>query len=149
MDIKKILVLLIFAIAIVGIVAPINAALECQVTTDDKKPNKGKNNVFVFVTSDIGLYDDDGHTKKYKSKRKKELNNINKIVLSIKGHKTTTLKKPAKGWKVDYACESFSKELSLKGSAVYKKNYSIKFYDKNNKLLKTKVLYKSKVQLQG
>jgi hypothetical protein len=144
MTIKKILVLLIFAIAIVGIIAPVNAALNVDwFFTYEKKPINGKNGVDLMFSSNIGKNTKDPHAKKYVDQRKRELNKVNKVVVTVRGHKTTTFKKPSKGWNDDYGV---MKSFSLKGSAVYKKDYSVKLYDKNNKVLKSK---RGKVPLGG
>jgi len=144
MNIKKILVLLLFAIAIVGIISPVNAALKIDwFLTYEEKPINGKNDVALSFSSDSGMNAKDPHVKKYVDQRKRELNKVNKVVVTVKGHKTTTFKKPSKGWNDDPCVMKF---FSLKGSAVYKKDYSVKLYDKNNKLLKSK---KGKVPLGG
>ena len=145
-NVKKMLVLLLFTIAIVGIIAPVNAALKVDyLFTTEKKPINGKNEVCLSFSTTIGGNAVDLYAKKYSADRKKEFDKVNKVVIIIKGHKTTTFKKPAKGW-VNHEGPSVYKDFSLKGSAVYKKDYSVNLYDKNNKIIQSK---KGKVPLGG
>ena len=146
MNIKKILVLLLFLIAIVGIITPVNATLKVDyLFTTEKKPINGENEMSLGFSTNIGMNAKDPYAKKYVAERKKELNSVNKVVITIKGHKTTIFKKLAKGWD-NYDGPIVMKFFSLKGSAVYKKDYSVKLYDKNNKIVKSK---KGKVPLGG
>ena len=83
MNTKKILILLIFAIAIVGIITPASAELYPNLIIDSLKADNGNTKLYLYGSSDT----------------KKELDNVNKITVSIKGYETITFKKHAKGWK--------------------------------------------------
>jgi hypothetical protein len=135
MNIKKIVIILIFAIAIIGI-TPVYAALNGNVTTLDQT-NDSNLHVFV-ITSNIGMKTKDPWTYKFASERKKEINTVNKAVISINGYKAITFKKPVKGWKthkeLDYT-DYTEKYFKLKGKTL-NKNFSIKLYA-NGKLIKT------------
>ena len=131
MNMKKILILLIFAIAIVGIIAPAEAKYTAGMNPISQKTSH------LHVDSDIGMKSKNWNSAKYVSKRKAEVNKINKIVITIKGTKDKTIKKPAKGWK----------SKTITGAGFYKaltinnpdgKKYSIKFYNKKNKVIYTK-----------
>ena len=83
-----------------------------------------------YILSNPKKYD------KYKSARKKEINKVNKAVLTIKGYKPITAKKPAKGWKFnggDFATHHFIVKNHLKN--LDGKPYTLKLYDKRGKLL--------------
>ena len=126
MNIKKILILLIFAIAIVGIITPVSAELYPNLIIDSLKEDNGKTKLYLYGHSDT----------------KKELNNVNKITVSIKGYQTITFKKPAKGWKQQKVPDGayFEKYFKIKGNPKKldnKKDYILKFYNKKGKLLKT------------
>ena len=124
MNIKKIFILLLFLVAIIGIVAPVNAVFDGSVGYTSTKVVNGKTSMSLFVASNVGT---------------KELNTINKISVKVKGYKAVTFKKPAKGW--DVHGTHFDKKFTLNEKQpknVNKKDYSIKFYDKKNKLLKDK-----------
>ena len=133
MNFKKLLVLLLFAIAIIGIIAPVNANLEAF--SGIYELNKGKAKVYLYVNSNIGSNAKDYDSANYVSKRKAELNNVNKVVVSIKGYTPKNFKKPSKGWKTGKYGDQFEKIFSVKGNPLGK-SYSIKLYNKNNKLLK-------------
>jgi hypothetical protein len=126
MNIKKILVLSIFAIAIIGIIAPINAALNGYVEMESTPYISGK--LCLSIDSNIGMKDKNPYTLKCVSERQKEINTVKKVIITIKGYKPITIKKPTKGW-VNL------KYFSVKGN-TNNKDYSMKLYDKNNKLLK-------------
>ena len=136
MNFKKLLVLLVFAIAIIGIIAPAEAKLTVGgPSTYYDKPINGKSLLGFVVSSDIGIDSDDEGSANDVSKRKAELNNVNKVVVSIKGYKDVTFKKPAKGWKTSYKSWEFTKTFSVKGNPI-KKSYTVKLYDKKNKSIK-------------
>ena len=68
---------------------------------------------------------------------------FNKITVSIKGYRTITFKKPVKGWKQQKVLDAvyFDKYFKIKGDPKKlnnKKDYTLKFYNKKGKLLKTK-----------
>jgi len=137
-NIKKVFVLFLFLVLIIGIIAPVNAKLTCEAGTYTLVGNDVENKVYLNVWSDIGTKSANPGLAKYVSKRKAELNKVNKIVLKISGYKTVTFKKPTKGWKnKDYnniksrIIKEFSVEKHLNG-----KNYSIKLYDKKGKVIK-------------
>jgi len=143
MNIKQILILLIFLIAIIGIIAPASAKLEPNLELESAKTVKSKTKLFITINSDIGNKNKKTFysSKEYTSKRKNELNRVNKAVISIKGYKTITIKKPAKGWKKgDKNFLYFDKTFTVKGKAdkINNKGYTIKLYDMNNKLIKNK-----------
>jgi len=123
---KKILVLLLFAIAIIGILAPVNAKLDTSVETDTKKTVNGKSEVRLVVFSNINNV----------KLNKAEFNKVNKIVLSIKGFKSKTFKKSAKGFYNDGSDGSyFYTTFAVKGK-TFNKDYSVKLYNKKGNLIK-------------
>jgi len=138
MNIKKIIVLLLFTIAIVGIMAPVDAALKSEAGLMFYDKENKKNELFLEVVSDFGLNTKNPDKQKYFSQRKVELNKVNKIIFSIDGKKTKTYKKPAKGWPSMEASFGVGRLITIKGNSINKKNYSIELYDKNNKLLQNK-----------
>jgi len=115
-------VLLIFAIAIVGIIAPVEAKL--YVHSGVYEQSKGKTTVYLNVNSD-------GESV---SKNNAELNKVNRAVVSIKGHNTVTIKKPVKGWNTGKHGSIF-KTFSVKGNPLGK-SYSVKLYNNKGKLIK-------------
>jgi len=119
--------ILLFIVAIIAMIAPVNGALKGNVEIVTPDPYDGQ--VCFSLDSDIGMKDENPYTPKYISQRTKEFNKVKKIVVKIKGFKSKTFKKPKKGWPDDLTY------FKVKGSA-YKKAYSMKLYDKNNKLLK-------------
>jgi hypothetical protein len=126
-------VLLLFTIAIVGIIAPVEAKLNAEAYSSVYLI-EGKSGVSLSISSNIGdkkTFD----SSKNQAARKKEINNVNKMVISIKGYKAITFKKPKKGWKMEYKNYYTHKYFSVKGKAA-EKNYSIKFYNKKGKLIK-------------
>jgi len=142
MNIKKIIVLLLFTIAIITIITPVNAKLDASVELGSTKTVNGKTELYITVDSDIGMKTKNFLSNNYISKRKAELNNVNKVVVSVKGYKPVTIKKPAKGWQINkkYYSNCFDMKFSIKGKSenIYNKNYSVKFYDKKNKIIRTK-----------
>ena len=143
MNLKQILILLIFLIAIIGIIAPASASLEPSLELQSAKTIKGKTKLYITVNSDIGNKNKKTFysSKQYTSKRKNELNTVKKAVISIKGHKPVTIKKPAKGWKKsDRNFLYFDKTFKVKGKAskINNKKYTINLYNMNNKLIKNK-----------
>jgi len=141
MNIKKIVVLLLFLVAIIGIISPVNAALNGNVGGyPDAKAINGKVQLYTFVYSDIGKESENSDASKYVSARKVELNKVNKAVVTIKGYKPVTLTKPSKGWAINkkygYAYMPFKVAGTVKSLAF--KSYTLKLYDKSNKLIKDK-----------
>jgi len=133
MKIKKILVLLLFMVAIVGIIAPANAELYPVVGIKSLKAveNGKKTQLELFVQSDYSS----------SMKAKAELGTVNKLVVTVEGYNTITFKKPANGWKLykNYY-HGITKTFNIVGkpkNIVNKKHYSIKVYNKNGKLIKT------------
>jgi hypothetical protein len=122
MKIKTIIVLLCFTIAIIGIISPVNAKLDASISVHSHEPINGKTGLDFGVYSTIG---------------KSEFSKINKIVLSIKGYKSKTYKKTAKGWssKYDSGNSYIYIGTSVNGKAL-NKDYSVKLYDKKGKLIK-------------
>ena len=139
MNIKKVLVLSLFAIVLIVILAPVNAKLDSNLETYSLKEFNGKTNLILQVYSDIGMKNKDYYLSKYSSKRKTELNKVNKVNVKINGYKTVTFKKPIKGWKSDYYAYSFDMSFLIKGKSknIANRDCSIEIYDKN-KLIKTK-----------
>lgn len=141
MNIKKILVLLIFAVAVASIIAPANAKINGDIVFDSNKDINGKSKLSIVIDSDIGLKDNfyERFSAKNNASRIKELNKVNKVVVKIKGYNPITFKKPKKNWTCLFNTY-FAKEFELKGKPkkIENKSYSIKLYDKNNKLLKSK-----------
>ena len=138
MNIKKILILLIFTIAIIGIITPTEAKLDSNLELERSEIIKD-NKFILYINSDIGMKTKNHDSDYYANKRKTELNNINKAVVTIKGYKTINYKKPAKGWKLDkyayYIEKSFEAKVNVEDIGD---DYSIKFYDNKNKLFKNK-----------
>ena len=139
MNIKKILILLIFAIAIIGIITPTEAKIDSNLELE--KSFMIKDNKFIlYVSSDIGMKSKNHDSVYYANKRKTELNKINKAVVKIEGYeKNITFKKPSQGWKLDKYAYSIEKTFPTNvDTDKVGFDYSIKFYDKKNKLLKNK-----------
>ena len=145
MNIKKILVLLLFVITIVGITTPAEAKLDSSVETATLKPVNGKTEIYIHFWSNTGDYNNDSNYEKYFIKRKAELNKVNKVTFAIKGYKTITIKKPKKGWNredisVAYDGTTYTVPHLVKGNPNGK-IYSINFYDKKDKLIEPKIGY--------
>jgi len=142
MSIKKVMLLLIFIIAIISVIAPVNAKLEPILELESMKTVNGKTKLYITVNSDVGNKNTKNFysSANYVSKRKKELNNVNKITISIKGYKTVNIKRPVKGWKTDKSGLFFDKTFLVKGKStkIDNKSYSIKIYNKKNKLIRNK-----------
>jgi len=149
MNIAKVLLLLFFLILIVGIIAPAQAKLDSSLELQSTNTVKGKTKLYFTVNSDQGILKDGTfYTKSsYNVKRKKELDSVNKIIISVKGQKNVTFKKPKKGWEKTKYNFYFDKTFSVKGKAqkINNKQYSIKFYNEKNKVFKTK---KGRVQCE-
>ena len=137
MNFKKILLLLVFLVAIACILTPVNAKLSPDVDIVSLKNADGNSQISLTVNSDIGMKSKKWYSSKSVTKRKAELNNVKKVVIQIKGKKKLTFKKPSKGWKTYKFDYSFNKLVSVKGK-VEGKSYSVKLYDKKNKLIKSK-----------
>jgi hypothetical protein len=72
------------------------------------------------------------------SNMKKELNNINKIVVKVDG-KTVNIIKKDKGWnKYKYYPKAFINSKTVVNGKIIGKKVSILTYDKNNKIIKSK-----------
>jgi hypothetical protein len=148
MKVKTILVLLFFLVAIACLISPVNAKLDSSLEVDSSTTINGQTKLILYVDSDIGVKKKNTNSSTYLnsvnyiSKRKAELNNVNKIVVTVNGYKGQTFKKPAKGWNIENLY--FTKTFSIKGDQKkISDNYcSIKLYNNKNKLLKNK---KSKV----
>ena len=72
-------------------------------------------------------------------KAKAELGNVNKVVVTVKGYKTMTFKKPVNGWKLyKRYYHGITKTFNIAGKPknLVAKNYSIKVYNKNGKIIK-------------
>lgn len=146
MNSKKIMVLLLFAIAIIGIITPVNAELSGYVSKSIKYDKKPVNKLFVCIQSDIGIGNSNWKSTNYVKQRKTELNKINKIVIKVKGYNSTTIKKPSTGWQTYQYADAFQKYFTVKGAtkSLLGKDYSIKLYNKNNKLIRSDI--KSKLR---
>ncbi|MDR2967209.1 MAG: hypothetical protein LBU74_04610 [Methanobacteriaceae archaeon] len=143
MNIKKALILILFAIAIVGIIAPVNAKLNCETWSHSNKIINGKTKMTLGIASNIGSTAKNWDSPKYITQRKAELNKVNKITVTIKGYKTIIFKKPTKGWKLSgITDDSLYKSFSVKNNPN-NKFCIIKCYDKKGKLIKQQ---KGKVQ---
>ena len=144
MNIKKIVVLLLLLVAIIGIITPASATLSSSLSPITE--HKGKTEISFITSSDIGSDKKNWDSAKYVSKRKAELNKVNKIVVTINGYKPITYKKPVKGWKI--AKEGYYRDIiTIKGTekTLTGKDYYVKLYDKNNKLIKDKSKGKGKL----
>ena len=134
MNIKKILVL--FLVAIIGIIAPVNSALFGSLYPLSE--TNSKNTKLTWnIWSNIGSYEDNWDSANYVSKRKAEVNRVNKVVVSIKGQTAVTIKKPVKGWKTNKNGE-LTNTFTIKSNhkTLNGKNYTFKMYDNKGKLLK-------------
>ena len=144
MNIKKVVLVLILAIAILLMIAPANAKLEADLYLLTSMKDDKKVAVHLEVRSDIGLDKKNNYLVKYCSARKAELNKVYKIDVKVRGFKTITLMKPANGWKVtdsQVALTHVVRKTCIDGISykeLKNKDYSVKLYDKNNKLLKSK-----------
>ena len=140
MNIKKIIVLLLFLVAIIGIIAPVNATLGGSIgylPYTNSKTTK----IPMWISSDIdeNKAEDKQNSADSISKRKAEINKVNKVVFTVKGYKPVTINKPAKGWKTDK--DGYSRNtFTIKGTSktLDGKSYSVKLYDRKNKLLNNK-----------
>jgi hypothetical protein len=136
MNIKKIIVLLIFAIAIIGIIAPVEAKLSYCETWSYSKEIKGETVMMWGVCSDIGSMAKNWDSPKYAAQNRAEVNKVNKVTVTIKGYKTKTFNKPLKGWKFSgITGSSLYKEFSVKGNPNGK-SFNMKCYDKKGKVIK-------------
>jgi hypothetical protein len=114
---------------------------------------------YVIVPEDPKLYSgvgikslksDNGETKlelfiisSNTTNHEKELNNVSNIVVEIEGYNSMTFKRPVEGWKLDENFEiyeykaTFSIYFTIKDQpeSLDNKRYSVKLYDKENKLL--------------
>jgi hypothetical protein len=97
MNFKKILMLLLFIIAIIGITSPVEAKLDSNIEIESLKMINDKTKLILDVVSDIGVKNKNPDSANLISKRKAELNKVNKITVTIKGHNTISFKKPNKG----------------------------------------------------
>ena len=143
MKIQKILMLLLFFSVLTCIIAPVNAKLNTDVEIVSLKNVKGNTELSLSVHSDIGMKSKQWYAAQSVSKRKKEINQVNKVIVSIKGNKKLTFIKPVKGWKMYKFDDSFNTLFSVKGK-VEKKDCSISLYDKKNKIIlnkKTKIRF--------
>jgi len=141
MNIKKVGALSLFLIAIIGIIAPINAALEVNHLLSTKTSD-GKAKLTLSVSSDIGSESKNPYLTKHIFKKDAELNKVQKIHVKINGIKSITFKKPVKNWEID-AFYGIEKSFWVYGSPIGK-NFTVKFYDEKNKLIKNnkgKVVY--------
>ena len=86
MNIKKILVLLLFVIAIIGIIAPANAIYISPLEPKIVDLFNDKYKLKLTISPNL-----DPTTKE--SKKAKELNKINKVVVKIDGKTVKTIKK--------------------------------------------------------
>ena len=136
MNIKKVLVLLLFVVAIVGIIAPVSAKLDyCETWTYSKTIN-GKTKMMWGLCSDNGDHATDWESPKYSTQNKKEINKVIKVTVKIKGYKTLTFKKPTKGWEFGgITGSSLYTTFFIKGNPT-NKPYTMKCYDKNGKVIK-------------
>jgi len=143
MNIKKTVILLIFLVAIACLISPVNAKLDGYVSKYD---NTSANKLFVCISSDIGINSDNWKSTKYVTKRKAELNKVNKVVVTFNGYTPITIKKPVKGWKTYKYADAFENSFSVKNApkSLKSKNYSIKLYDNKNKLIRNNI--KSKLR---
>ena len=136
MKIKKILVLLLFMVAIIGIIAPVEAKLSYCETWSHSKEIKGKTVMIWGVFSDIGDNAKNWDSPKYATQKRAEVNKVNKVTVSIKGYQTKTYKKPAKGWKFSGITDSsIYKKFSVKGNPTGK-SFTMKCYNKKGKVIK-------------
>lgn len=136
---KSIVIFLLFMVAIIGILAPVNAKLYGDMSIVHKEPSNGKIKLYFYVGSDVGDNTKNTHSAKNNIARKKELNNVNKVVINIKGFKSVTVKKPAKGWRMGNEWNRFfERDYWIKGKFknLVNKNYSLKMYNNKGKLLK-------------
>lgn len=125
MNIKKILVLLLFVIAIIGIITPVEAKLNLYGRVTSKY--NGETKVHFYVDSN----------KNSVSAGKAELSKVNKVAVTVKGYKTITFKKLPKSWKDYYPMISPIGSKKFKGTFLSKKITSFKLYDKKGKLLRS------------
>ena len=130
---KKVLILLLFLVTIASIIAPINGTLTGYI--DSEQQIKGRSTILIDVYSDIGFSNYNPNAPKYVKERKKEFSQVNTIVVNIKGYKAIILRKNTKAWNnANISNGVFTKSITIKGSPIGK-NYSLRFYDKKNKLI--------------
>ena len=137
MNIKKIVVLILFAVAIIGIIAPANAALNGYVSKYSSygyKPEK----LYVCIQSNIELDKSNWKSSNSVTKRKNELNKVNKISIKVQGYNSTVIKRPSSGWSTYQYADAFEKNFVVKKAykSLKGQTYTISLYDKNNKLLR-------------
>jgi hypothetical protein len=109
MNVKKMVVLLLFLVAIISLIAPVNAKLDSNLELESPKTVNGKIEIVLYVNSDIEIGGP--------FKRKTELNNVNKAVVTIKGYKPITIKKPVKaGNSINMIILIFIVDFQLKGN---------------------------------
>ncbi|MDR2967727.1 MAG: transglutaminase-like domain-containing protein [Methanobacteriaceae archaeon] len=144
MNIKKMFLVSLVLIAMIWIITPVNGKLDSTLELESSKTFNGKTELNLQVYSNIGMKNKNYYSYNYIFKRKTELNKINKVLVTIKGYKTITFKKPVKGWNSDFYGYSFDVSFLVKGKTknIANKDCSIELYDKKNKLIKNK---KSKV----
>jgi len=137
-NLKMITGLLLFVIAIACVIFPVNAALNPHnLWADSNQTSVGKTILNVGITSDIGMKDKNVNSAKFISQRKAELNKVRKVVVQIQGFQSRIFIKPNKGWASGkYYSQFFIKRFTVKGDLNHK-DYTIKIYNKNNKLIKT------------
>ena len=136
MSLKNLLLFLILSMAVICAISPVNAQLHAELWKAPPQPIDGKTKMSLSLTTDSGMNKKDWQSPKYNTLRKKELNTVKKIIVSIEGYGSITLKKPVKGWKTFSKINNgFFKNFYMKGDPIHK-NYSIKLYDKNGKVLK-------------
>lgn len=130
MKIKKIIILMVLFIAIIGFTMSSATAFSIQkLDKNTVEQSKNKARLTIVIPSKAGS----------DSTRAKDLNQIKKIVIKINGKTIKTIKRPSLTWKKgngyypDAIIKSFKINTSVKG-----KKYSITTYNKNGKKLKTK-----------
>ncbi|MDR2966706.1 MAG: hypothetical protein LBU74_02015 [Methanobacteriaceae archaeon] len=138
MKIKAIIGLLLFSLAIISIITPVNAELSPYLNSESYKPVNGKTKIYLDVYSDLGTSEKNYNSANYVSKRKADFNKVSKYVITINGYKPIIYKKPVKGWKISsnngYKAIYFGKSFSVKGNPNGK-SYSLKLYNKKGKLI--------------
>jgi hypothetical protein len=114
------------------VMEPEDPKVGCGVGIKSLKSDNGKTKLDLYLYS--------SGTRNYE----KVMNNVYKIVLEIEGYDPMTFKRPIEGWKIDedfnkYKTQaSFSIYFTVNGKPEnldYKKHYTVKLYDEENKLL--------------
>jgi len=133
MKIKKYLLKLCIILVLIGISSTVNAVKIEKLDDTSVVIHNNKSIVTTHITTDDSLS---------KTKMKKELNKINKIVVKINGKTVNTIKK-GKGWKKypSFSVGSFPKIIDR--TTVVKKNIKEKklgiyLYNSKNFLIKSK-----------